>query len=383
MFQDTIYYAEQAHKIAVSIDSTNYIVEALALIGGAWLKAGNTEKATEFLTQAKDLASVQKEAQTLVVLSGNLGSLHSVHGDKTAELAAYGEAERTLNSLTNSTYISDLDRVFDVTVILQAEISRLTIDDTKKRGRPQRKTVTKAPARKREAVSKQPATTPVSVSEQCVGLVSLKGAILRQKARSFARWNRFEDSSMVLEEAAEYSLSSLDAIETHVAQAECLFRQSSALLPSDSVYSVLQDSTISFPAVVGAKAASLERVSAVRTTPPKKTPRNASLPRGSTMSWVDPLKQAHDHLIEAYSTASQISSTRVLTQIASFLHTTSLLLSTYHGLKLKAFQPGAVASALGKSLKLQYSDMGLTIHRVSKSHCGSTGARCCHVGSRC
>ncbi|KFY46711.1 hypothetical protein V495_02284 [Pseudogymnoascus sp. VKM F-4514 (FW-929)] len=349
MFQDTIYYAEQAHKIAVSIDSTNYIVEALALIGGAWLKAGNTEKATEFLTQAKDLAAVQKEAQTLVVLSGNLGSLHSVHGDKTAELAAYGEAERTLNSLTNSTYISDLDRVFDVTVILQAEISRLTIDDTKKRGRPARKTVAKAPARKKEAVSKQQATAPISISEQCVGLVSLKGAILRQKARSFAKWNRFEDSSMVLEEAAEYSLSSLDAIETHVAQAECLFRQSSALLPSDSVYSVLQDSTISFPAVVGSKTASLERVSAARTTPPRKnqsSARNASVPRGSTMSWVDPLKQAHDHLVEAYSTASQISSTRVLTQIASFLNTTSLLLSTYHGLKLKAYQPGAVASAL-------------------------------------
>ncbi|KAL5354777.1 separin protein [Pseudogymnoascus australis] len=347
MFQDTIYYAEQAHKIAVSIDSTNYIVEALALIGGAWLKAGNIEKASEFLTQAKDLASVQKEAQALVVLSGNLGSLHSVHGDKSAELAAYGEAERTLSSLTNSTYIGDLDRVFDVTVILQAEISRLTIDDTKKRGRPQRKTVAKAPARKREAVSKQPATVPISIAEQCVGLVSLKGAILRQKARSFARWNRFEDSSIVLEEAAGYSLSSLDAIETHVARAECLFRQSSALLPADSVYSVLQDSTISFPAVVGVKTASLERVSAVRTTPPKKNaPRNASLPRGSTMSWVDPLKQAHDHLVEAYSTASQISSTRVLTQIASFLNTTSLLLSTYHGLKLKAIQPGAVASAL-------------------------------------
>jgi separase len=359
MFQDTIYYAEQAHKIAVSIDSTNYIVEALALIGSAWLKAGNIEKASEFLMQAKNLASVQKEAQALVVLSGNLGSLHSIHDDKTAELAAYGEAESTLNSLTNSTYISDLDRIFDVSVILQVEMSRLAIDDSRKRGRPQRKTVAKAPAKKRETVSKQPADPSISISDQCVRLVSLKGAILRQKARSFARWNRFEDSSTTIEEAAEYSLSALDVIDAHITQAECLFRQSSALLPADSVYSVLQDSTISFPSVVGAKiASSSDRASAVRSTPPRKnhngSARNTSSSHGSPVNWVDPLKQAHDHLVEAYSTASQISSTRVLNQIASFLNTTSLLLSTYHGLKLKTFQPGAVASALGKPSQVQY-----------------------------
>jgi separase len=157
-----------------------------------------------------------------------------------------------------------------------------------------------------------------------------------------------------MEEAAEYSLSALDVIDSHITQAECLFRQSSALLPADSVYSVLQDSTISFPAVVDPKtASSSDRISAVRTTPPRKnqsaSTRSTSSSRGSLVTWVDSLKQAHDHLVEAYSIASQISSTRVLNQIASFLNTTSLLLSTYHGLKMKTFQPAAVALTLGKS----------------------------------
>jgi separase len=362
MFQDTIYYAEQAHKIAVNIDSTNYIAEALVVMGNAWLRAGTVDKASEFLMQAKDLESVYKETQASVILKSHLGSLYNRQGDNAAELQAYQEAELTLNSLIDSTNISDLDRVLDAAAVLQAEMSRLTIDNRTKQTRLPRKTVSrkKAPVKKAGAVLKASVEPVVSASDQCLHLMSLKGTLLRQKARSFIQWQRSEEVSVIMKEAGSCSFGVFDAIDNHLTLAEHLFQQSSALLPADPVYSVLQESTISFPAIVGAKTASTsDRTSGVRCTPPRKnqtsSSRTTSLSRGSSTTWIEPLKQAHEHLLEAYSIASQISSTRVLNQIASFLNTTTILLSTYHGNKLRTTHPGATAGVLElvKALSVQ------------------------------
>lgn len=384
MFQDTIYYAEQAHKIAINIDSTYYIAEALALMGSAWLKAGTIDKACEFLTQAKSIGSVYKETQASVILNGHLGSLYNRQGDKKAELAAYDDAELTLKSLISPTYINDLDRILDAAVMLETEMSRLAIDNRKKQPILPRKRVLRAPTKKGEAISKtltrraptkkapisktlarraptkkeaasKTMTDPLSsISDQSVHLLSLRGALLRQKARSFIQWDRSEEATAIMEEADFCSFGLFDVIDNHVTLAEQLFQQSLALLPADSVYSVLQESTISFPAIVGAKTApACDRALAVRSPLPRRNHnsslRNPSHSRGLCTTWVDPLKQAHEHLLEAYATASQVASTSIINTIASFLNTTTLLLSTYHGNKQKATHPGTAASTLGKS----------------------------------
>ncbi len=355
MFQDTIYYAEQAHKIAANMDSMNYVAEALAAMGSTWLRADTIDKAAEYLIQAKDISSIYREPQATVALKSELSKLYQRQGFQKAEISACSEAESTLTTLMDPVYINQLDRILDAAAALQAEMSRLTIEKRKKETiLPAKRIISrrKAPVKAGD-VTKVAAEPTTSTAEQCLPLMSIKGSILRQKARSLIKWERskIDEVANVLREAGSCWLSTLDAIDDRITLAEHLFHQCSLLLPSDPVYSVLQDSTISHPAVLAAKASTSERLSNIR-TPPRKTPiarRNMSQSKAST--WSELLKQAHENLVEAYSMASQISSTRIMTHVASFLNTTSVLLSTYHGTKIRTAHPGA-SSAVQEMAKI-------------------------------
>lgn len=174
---------------------------------------------------------------------------------------------------------------------------------------------------------------------------------MRQNARSLIKRGKADDAMRVMVEAALCRFTTHDAIDEKLTFAEHYFHECAALLPSDPVYSVLQDSTISYPAIVAGKAVQLEKSPGLKASPQKKTGvvrRNVSQVRGTT--WSELLKQAHEHLIEAYSLASQISSMQLMSHIAAFLNTTSILLSTYTGTKAKTVHPAASAAVHGNIL---------------------------------
>lgn len=360
MFQDTLYYAEQAHKIAVNIDSMNYIAEALVVMGDAWLKAGTIDKASDYLTQAKDIGPLYREAQATVVLKAHLSQLYSKQGYQKAELTAYTEAEATLSSLMEPAYIQQIDTVLDAAAVLQAEMARLTMEKRKKDAiLPPKRTITrrKAPVKAGDA-AKPPVDTTTSTSDHCLQLMSMRGSILRQKARSFIRWERSEEAEGILKDAGSSWAGTLDAIDDRLTRAEHLFLKCSTLLPKDPIYHVLQDSTISYPAITSGKAlTAAERASMLgNVLSPRKTAlsrRNVSQARAAT--WSEYLRQAHDHLVEAYSLASKISSTQLMNHVASFLNQTSVLLSTYHDTKVRAVRPGASTAVheLAKAISIE------------------------------
>jgi separase len=334
MFQDTIYYAEQAHKIATIIKSSHYIAEALALTGSTWLRAGTLDKASEQLLQARGLSASLKETQFSVLVNAHLGMLHNMNGDKAAELAVYNDAESTLKVLLDSKYISDLDRIVDAAAELEIEMSRLALENRKTpavRKVAVRRTVA---VKKGEPLLKAVAEASMSASQECLTLMSLKGVILRQKAKAYLLWRRCDEAMAILKEATSLSCGQMDAIDHHVSLARQYFLQSADQMASDPVYSVLQDSTISFPAVIcTSKAITSERLSGTKASPPSKksaavSGRNPSRARGSTTTnFFDNLRQAQDHLWEAYHVAAQVSSTAVIHTIATILNATVILLS--------------------------------------------------------
>lgn len=358
MFQDTLYYAEQAHKIAVNIDSMNYVAEALLAMGNAWLKAGTIEKASDYLEKSKGTNSVFRERQASVVLQTHLSKLYNKQGYQKAELSAYTEAESILSSLLDPSNIHQIDSVMDSA---DAELARskMEIEKRKKAATilPPKRTITrrKVPTKAGDA-AKPAAESTTSTSDHCLPLLSLKGSLLRQKARSYIKWERYDEVAGVLSEAGTCWSSTLDAIDHRLTQAEDLFHQCAVLLPSDPIYTSLQDSTISYPAVIGGKAILSDRLSSLATATPRNTAasrRNASQSKVNT--WSELLKLAHDHLVEAYAMASQISSTHLMNHVASFLNTTSVLLSTYHGSKFKPVHPGASTAVheLAKAISIE------------------------------
>lgn len=370
MFQDTIYYAEQAHKVAVNIDSMNYVAEALVAMGTTWMKAGNTKKAADYLTQAKDLGALYREPCAAVSLKAQLGKLYSLQGYEKAESTVYQEAESILNSLFEPSYIADIDRVLDSAAMLQAEMSRLTLEKRKKQTilPPKRTTARRKPAVKGDAVkaSVLKESRETNTADQCLPLQSMRGSLLRQTARNLIKKGKPEDVMKTMVEAGLCRFTAYDAIDEKLTLAEHYFHECAGLLPADPVYSVLQDSTISYPAIVSSKVQHIDKSPAVKASPQRKTGvrRNLSQARGTT--WSELLKQAHENLIEAYSMASQISSMQLMSHIASFLNTTSVLLSTYSSTKAKAVHPAASAAVqeLAKAISIE-RERNAVIHDAS------------------
>jgi separase len=334
MFQETIYYAEQAHKLVQPIDSGAYLVTALTATGSTWLGAGKLDKASEFFVKAKELSSSSGESQTAIVLDCHLGRLQGLLDNREATLAAYSHALATLETLSSVKYISDTDRIKNHVAVLEEEMSRLSLKPSKPTG--SRKSVSSKKAPKKSiAASKQMVEVPISISDESMQLASLKGFLLRQKADALMLWKRCEEAVAILKEADTFLRREVDTIDQHISTAKQLLMQSVEQMSADPVYSVLQDSTISFPAVVSSSRTAApisEKPSGTRLSP-RKNQGNLSM-RGhhrpkspSPTSFFDKLRQAQERLSEAHSAAVQLSSTAIIHSLSSLLCAITILIS--------------------------------------------------------
>lgn len=335
MFQETIYYAEQAHKLVQLVDSGAYLATALTATGSTWLSAGKLDRASEFFVKAKELSSFSGESQTAIVLNCHLGRLQGLLDNREATLAAYSHALATIETLSSVKYISDIDRIKNHVALLEKEMSGLSLKPSKPTGSRKNVMSKKAP-KKSITVSKQVVEVPISISDESIQLTSLKGFLLRQKAGAFMLWKRCEEAVAILKEADTFSRREVDIIDQHISTAKQLLLQSVEQMSTDPVYSVLQDSTISFPAVVPSSrtvAPILERPSGTRFSPPRKSQGNSSM-RGhhrpkspSPTGFFDKLRQAQERLSEAHSAAVQLSSTTIIHRLSSLLCAITILMS--------------------------------------------------------
>lgn len=358
MFRETVYYAEQAYKLVKDLGSEIYSAWALAMTGEAWLNAGTLNTATELLMQAKELSLSSGESHESVVISCYLGKLHRLLENPEAEREAYDDAQKLLETLMSTRYINNIDQILDPTTILEEEMCRLTLKATKP------KTTRKATSKKNiSAKSTAPlakTTTEVcpSTSTECFQLVSLRGLLFRQKASAYLLWKRCDEASNALKEAKACSTSLADNIDQHIGSARQLLLQSAEQMSADPVFGVLQDSTISFPAIANlarAAGSTLDKVPGMHLSPRAKPQVNSGGRIGirpkspSSTEFFDKLKQAQDHLAEAHSTALQVSSTPVVENLSSLLTTITIFLSAAMSTKGKSYIcPSFATWATGK-----------------------------------
>lgn len=367
MFQETIYYAEQAHKLVQLIDSGAYLATALTATGNTWLRAGKLDEASEFFVKAKQFTTSSCESLTAVVLNCQLAKLHGLLDNREATLAAYNNAYNTLETMSSIEYIGNIDRIHNPTAMLEEEMSRLTL----KIGKPttSRKGVAakKSSNKKNVTLSKSLVEVPTSISDECIRLASLKGLLLRQKASAFMVWKRCEEAVAILKEADAFLHREIDTIDQHMSSAKQLLLQSVEQMSADPVYSVLQDSTISFPAVVSSsKVATFtsEKPSGMRVTPPRKhqstlSARDNHRPKSlSPSGFFDKLREAQERLAEVHSVAVRLSSTAVIHSLSSLLCAVNILLSAAGPFLGKTVaHPNLATCSMGKSGKLGNEDI--------------------------
>jgi separase len=143
-------------------------------------------------------------------------------------------------------------------------------------------------------------------------------------------------------------------------KARLLFLQSMQHMNADPVYSVLQESTLSFPSVVGPsrpESASGDKISASRLRPPRKQsvtqkgldPLGSKSPRPSGL--FEKLCQAQDHLTEIFPIALLVSPVAVIRAISALLNSVSILLSAGGYVKGKLLShPGLASRTIGNFL---------------------------------
>jgi separase len=353
MFQETMYFAEQAYKLTKKLGSESHTAIASAYLGSMWLKAGALDKGAEFLMEAKCLGSSKENNRDTALLAYHLGNMQGLLGDRKAELAAYEEVETTLKNLTSPDFINAADQIVDQVEALEENMSQLTVS---KKKRLTRSSVTRPKAvAKRKAVTriKPSIEVALSVVEECPQLMSLKATVLCQKARALMGAKAFTDALNLLHEAEGYSNSQTDAVNHGLAMAKRLLLQSMEQMNVDPLYSVLQESTISFPSVVGnfkPDKSSGERSSFTRLSPSGKSkvgkhgPNSAGSKGPTAESFIDKLCHAQEHLIEVHSVALTTAPVAMVHSISSLLNSVAMLLSAADHVKGKSLAQPEFAS---------------------------------------
>jgi separase len=335
MFQETIYYAEQAHKLVQLVDSGAYQATALTATGSTWLSAGKLDKASELFVRAKELGYSSGESKTAAILNLQLGRLHELLDNREATIAAYSHAHTILETMSSTKYISGIDRISNPAAELEEEISRLSLKPPKTNG-PCKRVVSRKTQKRAATISKHTIETPSSISDECILLASLKGVLLRQRAGASMLWKQCEEAIAFLKEADAFSGREVDGINQNICIAKQLLQQSLEQLSADPVYSVLQDSTISFPAVVSSSrtaASTSEKPSGARLSPQAKRQGKSSNsgqqpPKSpSSTNFFDKLRLAQERLSEAHSATIQLSSTATIHTLSSLLCGISILIS--------------------------------------------------------
>ena len=360
VFQETLYYAEQAHKLVQEVGSDGHLAIASAYLGSVWLKAGRLDKGSELLMAAKRQGPSRDKTPDLAVLDFYLGEMHGRLGDREAELEAYVNAERTLQTLSGPDFINNIDCV-DPADDLEQRMASLTIKTRTAVPRKVGARTKTVVGRKTTARAKSPVEPTSTVGDECPQLTSLKGKVLRQKARALTSMKKFADALAILNETGRYSNTQIAAVEQGLSMAKQLLLQSIEQMHGDPVYSVLQESTVSFPSADGqfkADRNSGDRVSVPRTSP---TPRKVPAVKGrrdltrlkspAPDSFFDKLRQAQEHLIEVHSMALSAAPTSIVHSISALLNNVAILLSASGQTKGKSLAHPCYAScSVGKFL---------------------------------
>lgn len=338
MFQETMYYAEQAQKMAMSADSEFYKADCAAWMGSIFTKAANPVKALEYLQYAGNTLPGDTQSYASAGLACQIGSMYLDLKNGAGAEMMIAKAEAVLESIAAMTR-QVTESAPDVAAV-EVKMAKLKIDSKPARAtrKASAKPAAKAPVKRAPrgaAAAKAKAVAPPKevVVVEDAGVSKLRASILVQKAAATLSKKDWAAALTILKEATEASKSADLAPIRQVTMAACLLGMSMEQMSRDPVFSVLQDSTISFPAV---SAPSHDRISdrhlPSKTTPPRKTRGAPAAQRSSSMDasmgvYFESLKEAQEHLLEAHSVATLSGDASLVHRISVMLQNVGLLLA--------------------------------------------------------
>lgn len=335
MYQETVYYAEQAQKVAQATGSEACLAECDAWMSCISARAGKLDAALKDLSELTPKLTGTEYSSKLVSLCCQLSNIYREVGDFKSEnnlLEAADEMVKRMADDDGSWAKSQQADSMKATKTTArgarpaANTSKTSLPAPKG---PTRKPLVSSTAQKRSTTAKT-TQTPAAVTEpEDAYLVSLRGSVLVEKAASLIHQKDWTGAWQLLQEARQSSHLPANVLTELVATARSLLGQSMDEMARDAVYSVIQESTLSFPSVhTGSNLDKGDRFSMLKASPPRQL---GALPRDVVQSpsegYLENLREAREYLLEAHSMASVLGDGREVHRILGMLQTVVILLS--------------------------------------------------------
>ncbi|KAL7930051.1 peptidase family C50 domain-containing protein [Trichoderma chlorosporum] len=299
MFQETIYYAESAWKIAESTQSSLYKAQVAIWTGSVYLKAGKLPKALTTFQEAEEQLPCDT-CSARVRFARQLGEFYWEIGDDEKAAEFLKIAEETAHLLSTAEEESD-------SYILEQPAARTRATKTSRSAKTKASAAPKASTR---------ATADIVQLPNDIYYASLHAAIIMSRTLGLIYQKDWASALQALEQLKD--LPKLVAVlsREQVMMAESLIGHSMEQMVSDPVFSVMQDSTISFPAV------SNMDLYAARVSQTIHRDDNSDSP-----AFAEALRKAQELLIEAHASALSSADSSMVRRISALLQSTVIFLS--------------------------------------------------------
>ncbi|KAJ5775905.1 uncharacterized protein N7511_000916 [Penicillium nucicola] len=352
LFQDAIYYGEQALKIDRTLDANARLLAAQTQLGCHSILGGHLSEGQEHLAAASESSKQTSKSVETVSFQIALASLYQTRGEHEKALRVLLEADKIITIIISSDTPASVE-ASDVAE-LEDKMDKLRVRANSRRTpTPRTPTPTTTTTTRRTRATSSAASKPASskatvprttrktsaptstLSEaQSKTLLRLKGDVLRQQADCLRELRDFERSAQTLADARQYAVSPESKIALEIGESEHLLADAIRRFASHAVYCVLPESTISLPSLMSPSktadepSAPAAKPSTRRAKPPAKTSRTKAQKASEDFSVM--LSKATDCLASVFSDATIIGSTldshaasRLMSRISMLSHATS------------------------------------------------------------
>lgn len=342
LFQDAVYYGEQALKVNKTLNANVRLVESQTQLGSHWVYGGHVAEGQELLESAAKMAKHFDSSIELISLQMSLASLHRAQGEHRDEHRALQEADKIMTEVISSE-LSDDASVSSGVDDLEDKMDKLRIRPGSRRAQ-QTKTTTTTTTRRtrarsastRTASRKDPSPSEDSSAVESKSLLQLRTDLLRHQAGCSRALRDFDAATDLLGNARQYALSRDSQIALHLGESEHFLADAIRNFATHSVYCVLPESTISLPSLESPKKVDNdeEEPSTAKTPATRRTRAPARNPRSKTPKTSEDfavmLSKAGDCLGNIFPTATTIGSTldshaasRLMSRISMLSQTTA------------------------------------------------------------
>lgn len=332
MYQETVYYAGQAQKVAQASGSEAYLAECDAWMSFISARAGKFEDALKVVGQVRSRLNVGDYSSRLVSLCCRLGNIYRETRDFDSERDMIKAAEAMVSRMAG---ISEVEETAVKGIIAATIETKTKIPIRNKRTATTTTTArsTRAPpakaAPKKAAAKKVESTSLETVEQEDTYLLSLKASVMVEKASSMIHQKDWAGAWQLLQEVRQSPKVASHLLSELLTTARSLLGQSMEQMSKDAVYSVIQESTLSFPSVSSIPQS--DRFSLMKSSPPSKaailTVSQEKEVAHDPQGYLENLREAREMLLEAHALASVNGDGREVRRTLGMLQTVVILLS--------------------------------------------------------